>query len=128
MVWEAKNLFDMDEDGFVNVTELEAVAEFYSIPQLQGSTAASLIYAYDENNDGKLCDGEFWNFVDDDQIDMSVLLRVYADKLSTIAGNIGAAYMRCEVSEQVVNYLKLVGAKNLTKIGWISNTLTNGSL
>jgi hypothetical protein len=66
--------------------------------------------------------------VDDDQIDMSVLLRVYADKLSTIAGNIGAAYMRCEVSEQIVNYLKLVGAKNQTKIGWISNTLTNGSL
>jgi hypothetical protein len=128
MVWETYNLFDMDEDGFVNVTELEAVATFYSISQLQGSTAASLIYEYDENGDGQLCSGEFWNFVDDDQVDMSVLLRVYSDKLSTIAGNIGSALMRCEVSEQVVNYLKLVCAKNATKVGWISNTLTNGSL
>lgn len=128
MVYETYNLFDMNEDGFVNISELEAVAEFYSISQLQGSTANYLVTTYDENGDGQLCQGEFWNFVDDSQIDMSVLLRTYADKLSTIAGNIGSAYMRCEVSEQIVNYLKLVCAKNQTKVGWISNTLTNGSL
>ncbi|CAK0805116.1 unnamed protein product [Prorocentrum cordatum] len=128
MVWETYNLFDMNEDSFVNISEMEAVAELYSISQLQGSTASSLVLKYDENGDGQLCQGEFWNMVDDSQVDMSVLLRTYADKLSTIAGNIGSAYMRCEVSEQVVNYLKLVCAKNMTKVGWVSNALTNKSL
>lgn len=128
MVWETYDLFDMDDDGFVTVSELLAVAEFYSISQIQGATASTLILKYDDNGDGQLCSGEFWNFVDDDQIDMSVLLRVYATKLSTIAGNIGSAYMRCEVSEQVVDYLKLVCAKNQTKVGWVSNALTNKSL
>merc|ERR1719507_1289835 len=59
---------------------------------------------------------------------MAVVLRAYAKKLAAISGQVESARMRDEVAEAVSQYLTLVCAKNLTKVGWVSQMLANDSL
>jgi hypothetical protein len=59
---------------------------------------------------------------------MTVILRTYAKRLAEVAGKVGAAKQRDEVAKAVVEYFKLVTAKNRTKVDWIAEALTNGSL
>eukprot|EP00932_Pfiesteria_piscicida_P020792 SRR837773.7598.p1 GENE.SRR837773.7598~~SRR837773.7598.p1 ORF type:complete len:894 (+),score=175.09 SRR837773.7598:220-2682(+) len=59
---------------------------------------------------------------------MGVMLRTYARRLAEVAGAVGSARQRDEVAQAVVQYLELVVAKNMTKVGWIADRLGNHSL
>jgi len=59
---------------------------------------------------------------------MAVVLRAYAKKLAQVSGNIASAKLRDEVAKGIVSYLQLVCAKNITKVGWVSQRLSNGSI
>jgi len=59
---------------------------------------------------------------------MSVILRTYARRLAEIAGNVAAARQRDEVALAVVEYIQLVCAKNMTRVGWVADRLGNRSL
>jgi len=85
---------------------------------------------YDTNGDGKIDKEDMGNLVNDDSIPnlMSTVLRSYAAKLSEVAGALARGTMRDEVATAVVSYFQLVCAKNLTKVGWVSDALGNGSL
>mmetsp|Transcript_99917 Transcript_99917/g.213941 ORF Transcript_99917/g.213941 Transcript_99917/m.213941 type:complete len:1049 (-) Transcript_99917:131-3277(-) len=130
MNYDTFTLFDASQTGYISAQDLKDVADMYGIVALQGGKSDGLFAKYDANHDGKLCKAEFALFVADESIpgSMTVVLRTYAKKLSTIAGNVGAARLRDEVAEAVASYLTLVSAKNMTKVGWVSDALTNGSL
>jgi len=118
-----------DESG-ITVKDLSDVAAIYEITALQGSKSEELFTKYDANSDAVLDLNEFKQFVHDGAIPgaMAMVLRQYAKKLSQAAGQVKSARLRDETANAVVRYLQLVAAKNLTKVGWISNALTNESL
>merc|ERR1719221_1516740 len=130
MIYDTFTLFDASGTGFISNQDLHDVSDMYGISALQGEKSDKLFERYDINGDGKLFKPEFTLFVRDPSIPsiMAVVLRTYSSKLSVISGNVGAARLRDEVAEAVVEYFTLVCAKNMTKVGWVSQTLTNGSL
>jgi len=130
MEYDTYNLFDVSGTGWISVDDLKEVSVMYDFPALAGSKAEELHEEYDVNMDGKMKKDEFSLFVEDDTVPciMSEVLRQYASKLQTIAGNLAAARDREEVAKETVAYLTLVSAKNMTKVGWIADALTNSSL
>lgn len=114
----------------ISVADLKDVAAIYSITALQGSKAEDLFLKYDVNQDAAIDQNEYSDFVDDPTLPgmMAVVLRSYAKRLDEVSGLIGRAIMRDEVANALVRYLQLVCAKNLTKVGWIAQRLTNGTL
>jgi len=130
MLRETFNLFDASQTGTISSADLKEVGEVYGITALVGEKATTLIKKYDEDMDGELNKGEYALFVEDADITgaTGVVLRAYSKKLAQISGNVAAAKKRDEVAHAVVAYLELVCSKNMTKVGWVSEALTNGSL
>jgi hypothetical protein len=130
MIYDTYGLFDVTGTGTISVADLQNVSNIFGISAMQGQMAVDLHQTYDLDEDGELDEAEFHEFVDDERIpmSMSVVLREYSRRLSQVSGNLGAARMREEVAHSVVNYFALVCAKNMTKVGWVSDRLTNGSL
>eukprot|EP00971_Amphidinium_carterae_P272862 5415534-Amphidinium_carterae.1 len=128
--YDTFNLLDVDGDGAISVSDLQNVSAFYGVEALQGSKSSALIESHDSNGDEVIDKDEYTSLVQDESIPglMAMVLRQYARQLSVIAGNVEAARMRDEVAHAVVEYLDLVVAKNMTKVGWIADRLTNGSL
>jgi len=130
MLYETWFLFDVSNLNYFTATDLEDVANMYGITALQGSKSADLFKIYDGDEDGKLVKPDYANMVNDPSVPnvMALVLRTWASRLAVISGNVAAARMRDEVAETVVQYLTLTAAQNMTKIGWVSDTLTNRSL
>lgn len=124
-------LFAMSrKDEGITVQDLKDLSQIYSITALQGSKAEDLHAKYDDNQDALVDPEEYKDFVNDITLTgiMGVVLRCYAKRLSEVAGVVKQAKMRDEVANAVVHYLQLVAAKNMTKVGWISDRLTNASV
>eukprot|EP00931_Biecheleriopsis_adriatica_P044479 TRINITY_DN2543_c0_g1_i7.p1 TRINITY_DN2543_c0_g1~~TRINITY_DN2543_c0_g1_i7.p1 ORF type:complete len:1067 (-),score=230.40 TRINITY_DN2543_c0_g1_i7:63-3263(-) len=130
MVYESWNLFDTDHTGSVDATDLRLVGQYYSITALAGEKAEQLVKKYDVDGTGAISKKEFVALVEDPSIkgSMSVILRKYARRLSEIAGRVGRAKGRHEVADATADYIRLVCAKNLTKVGWVADRLSNHSL
>lgn len=130
MLYQTFPLFDADGSGSVQVEELLDVGAWYSISALRGKKPAQLMKKYDTSGDGSIDKSEFFALVNDPSItgSMSIILRRYARKLAEIGGTVGQARMRDEIAKAVANYIGLVCAKNMTKVGWIADRLTNQSL
>lgn len=130
MLLNTYNLFDVSNSGAINITDLENVAEMYQIQALQGAISATLLDTYDADGSGDLNRAEFALFVHDDRIPgaMGTVLRAYARQLSQVGGQVGQARTRIEAARAIAAYLQLVCSKNMTKVGWVSEALTNGSL
>lgn len=130
MLHDTFNLFDMDASGKISSGDLRVLASIYSVVALGGAKGDELVQQYDQDGDGEIDKDEFPGLVDDSSVTgiMATVLREYAKRLSMVAGNVGSARMRSEVSLNVVKYFQLVCSKNLTKVGWVSERLTNGSL
>jgi len=120
---------DIDQAG-ITVKDLQDVSQIYQITALQGSKSEELYAKYDTDKDAALTKSEFEELVKDATIPgaMSMVLRQYAKKLSQVAGTVKAARLRDEVASSIVEYFQLVCAKNMTKVHWVSEALTNKSL
>lgn len=124
-------LFAMtDADKGIMVQDLKDVSGIYSITALSGDKAEDMHGKYDINKDGFVDREEYSSFVLDDSLPyiMAVVLRTYAARLTEVAGSTRSARMRDEVAKSLVSYLQLVSAKNMTKVGWIADLLSNGTL
>lgn len=130
MEYETYNLFDASNTGFISLQDLKDVSTMYTITALQGQKSAELFEKYDTDHDGKMSKDDFHLFVQDESVPgiMTLVLRTYSNKLAVISGNLAAGVMRDEVAGAVCDYLSLVAAKNMTKIDWVSQALTNDSL
>lgn len=130
MISQTWPIFDDDDSGDVSVKELQNVGNWFSISALQGDKPKTLIKKYDTSGDGEIGPKEFLNLVNDPSIpgSLSVILRKYAKRMAEIAGSVSQAYMRDDVALSVANYVKLVCAKNMTKVGWIADRLGNSSV
>ncbi|CAE7252574.1 unnamed protein product [Symbiodinium pilosum] len=130
MIEQTWPIFDDDDSGEVSSTELKNVGNWFAISALQGNKAEALIKKYDASGDGEIGPREFEKLVNDPSIpgSLSVILRKYAKRLAEIAGDVGEARLRDDVAHSVANYVKLVCAKNMTKVDWIADRLGNGSL
>mmetsp|Transcript_126040 Transcript_126040/g.245869 ORF Transcript_126040/g.245869 Transcript_126040/m.245869 type:complete len:978 (+) Transcript_126040:119-3052(+) len=130
MLYETWFLFDVSDNNFFTADDLSDVANMYGITALQGSKSSELFKKYDGNSDGKLVKPDYAKLVNDESVPnvMALVLRTWASRLAVISGNVAASRMRDEVAESVVQYLTLTAAQNMTKIGWVSQTLTNRSL
>jgi len=131
MEYNTYSLFAItDAEVGISIQDLQDVAQIYDITPLQGSKAEDLMQAYDANQDAVLDQTEYHLFTQDPSVPgvMAIVLRSYAKRLSQVAGQVGGAKLRDEVANSVVHYLQLVAAKNMTKVGWIAERLTNESL
>jgi len=123
-------LFDSNQNGYITAEDLHQVADLYSMTAFQGEKADILVKKYDEDGSGQIGKEEMRKLVNDPSIPsaMPVMLRTYARRLAEISGNVAAARQRDEVALAVTDYLTLVCAKNMTKVGWIADRLGNNSL
>mmetsp|Transcript_33018 Transcript_33018/g.77172 ORF Transcript_33018/g.77172 Transcript_33018/m.77172 type:complete len:1009 (-) Transcript_33018:98-3124(-) len=130
MVYDTYTIMDADNSGNISVVDLINASGFYNIESLQPRNAARMVQRHDTDGDNELNEEEYRTFVNDDAVPgiMSVALREYAKLLSSIAGTVESARLRDEVASAVVDYFSLVCAKNATKVSWVSDRLTNGSL
>lgn len=130
MVQQTFNLFDVDHTGAVTEKALHEIADLYSITAVAGKKGSALLAKYDENKDKQLSKDEFARFAEDETVPaiMATVLRMYSKKLAKVSGNLGSAKMRDEVAKSIVKYLQLVASKNLTKVEWIAQRLSNSSL
>mmetsp|Transcript_7850 Transcript_7850/g.18308 ORF Transcript_7850/g.18308 Transcript_7850/m.18308 type:complete len:994 (-) Transcript_7850:110-3091(-) len=130
MVYDTITILNTDGDGNISVTDLVNASSFYGIECLQQKNAERMMEAHDKDGDGELNEAEYRTFVRDDAVPdvMGVALREYSKRLSAISGTVAAAKLRDEVAHAVVDYFSLVCAKNMSKVQWVSDRLTNGSL
>jgi len=130
MISNTYSLIDTDNSGVVTADDLRSLSTLYGIPALSGHKADKLFEKYDANGQGGLGKDEYGLLVHDPSVPglMTLTLRTYARRLSAVGGKVAAARMRDEVARTVVKYLSLVCAKNMTKVGWVADALTNGSL
>jgi hypothetical protein len=129
LLYETWNIFDITHTGAVSKDDLQQVTTLYGITALNGDKGDQMIDKYDTNKNGLLEQDEYSDFVEDPSLSdvMSYVIRVFAKKLTTIAGTLKGARKRDEVAQSLGDYLTLMAAKNLTKVGWISDSLMNGS-
>lgn len=129
MVFNTFALLDADNSGAVLPEDLRSAAALYGIPALDGGKAEELFHRY-HAGPGGLTQQEYALLAHDPSIPgiMTLMLRTYARKLSTVAGQVRSAVMRDELARSVVDYLSLVCVKNMTKVGWVAAALTNGSV
>lgn len=130
MIDDTFTLFDVSGTGLVSVQDMQNVSALYSITVLEGFKAGQIVEKLDKNGDGALSRDEFGAITRDDQMYgvLAVVLRTYAKRLSEIAGRVSSARMRDEIASSVVDYFELVCAKNMSKVEWVADALTNGSL
>jgi len=56
------------------------------------------------------------------------LLRAYAKKMAQVGGMVSRAVKRIDMSYAVSQFLQLTCARNLTRVEWVAQMLTNGTL
>lgn len=114
----------------ITVQDLKDVSSIYSIAALNGEKAEDIHAKYDIDRDAFIDASEYKSLVLDDSLPyiMAVALRTYSTRLTAVAGSTRSARMRDEVAKELVGYLQLVAAKNMTKVGWIADLLGNGTL
>jgi hypothetical protein len=130
LLHETYGIFDVSSSGAVTAQDLKYTASLYNIPCLMGAKAEELVEKYDEDGSKDLDKKEFQMMCHDEALPdiMSVVLRSFAKTLTEVAGNVGASKFRGEIADHVVEYITLMAAKNMTKVGWISDALGNASL
>jgi len=130
MLYHTFNIFDITHKGTISADDVDQVASLYGVTALAGAKGQELHAKYDANNDGELDEQEYSLFVEDESIPntMSYVLRIFSKKLMQIVGQMDKATTRDGVADTVVQYFQLMAAKNLTKVRWVSDTLTNKSL
>lgn len=130
MLRNTRALIDTDNDGTIDAGDLQSISKIYGITALSGSKAEELFKKYDADGQGGLDPDEYALFVHDPSIPgiMTVMMRTFAKQLSTVAGRVAGARARDEVARAVSDYVALACAKNMTKVGWIAQALSNGSL
>mmetsp|Transcript_95368 Transcript_95368/g.179313 ORF Transcript_95368/g.179313 Transcript_95368/m.179313 type:complete len:3377 (+) Transcript_95368:49-10179(+) len=128
--YDTYTLFDMSGSGYITIDDLKLVGEAYGIQALDGDKVEALFTKYDQNSDSMVTEAEFSRMVEDDSVPgcMCVVLRAFSKRLAQIAGNVKAARLRDEVAKAVMEYLTHISAKNKTKVQWVSDRLTNGSI
>jgi hypothetical protein len=125
------NLFDTDGSGSISPEDLDSCGDIYALPAIKGDKGKELIEKYDANGDGEIQpELEFPLLTEDPSIVgiTATILRAFAKRLSQVSGNVASSKMRGDVALSVVKYFQLVSARNITKVGWIADTLTNASL
>jgi hypothetical protein len=129
LLYETWNIFDLTHTGGVTPNDLQQVTNLYGVTALNGNKGDEMLRKYDENKDGVLGKEEYSKFVDDPDLPevMSYVIRVFAKRLTSIAGTLKGARKRDEVAQSLGDYLTLMAAKNLTKVGWICDSLVNNS-
>jgi len=127
---ETFNVFDSFETGFISLEDLHSVSVMYGIGQLSDHKMQTLFSTHDVNGDGRISRKEFRHLVGDATVPglIPIVLRKYAQKLAQVAGSVAGAKMRDEVATCVVEYLALVSSRNMAKVAWVSERLTNDTL
>eukprot|EP00416_Gambierdiscus_australes_P032199 CAMPEP_0171085868 /NCGR_PEP_ID=MMETSP0766_2-20121228/19193_1 /TAXON_ID=439317 /ORGANISM="Gambierdiscus australes, Strain CAWD 149" /LENGTH=868 /DNA_ID=CAMNT_0011543463 /DNA_START=41 /DNA_END=2647 /DNA_ORIENTATION=- len=130
MLFNTYALIDTDNSGSVDADDLQSLVDLYGITAFRGSKAEELFDKYDADGQGGLDMDEYTLLVHDPSIPgiMATMLRTYATQQAELSGKVGAARMRDEVAHAVMQYMSLTCAKNMTKVGWIAQALTNNSL
>jgi len=129
MIFNTFNLFDPTANNCITEADLLGAAAMYGITALQGVKGEAVFSKY-SGKDGCIDSDDYLNMVNDPGLNgiVTTVLRTYSEGLSRVAGTIKQARLRSAVAESVVAYFDLVSAKNHTKVGWICERLTNGSL
>jgi len=130
MIYNTYTLFDTDGSGTLYPNDLQNVAQLFGISALSGNKAKEVFDTYDTNGQGGIDQEEYALFVHDPSLPgvMSTVLRTYSKTLAEIGGRMSGARMRDEVAIEVAGYLEVVSSKNITRLSWVSQALTNGSL
>jgi hypothetical protein len=130
MIHASFNLYDLKHQGYVTLFDVQEVGRSYAIDAYQGDSGKKLFEKYAGHNDRLEKGPEFAAFVNDPTVPygMATLLRQYAKDIAQIGGELSRAVRRADMSKAVGNYLTLTCARNLTKVGWVTQTLTNGTL
>lgn len=130
MLHHTYSLFDVSNTGNVSAADLDDVASIYGISLLQAEKGSELFKKYDANEDHSLDHDELRLLSRDDSVKgvLAIVLRSYAKQLLAAAGKVAGAKTRDEVARSVVQYMSIVCVKNETKVKWLAQALTNGSL
>mmetsp|Transcript_8009 Transcript_8009/g.14664 ORF Transcript_8009/g.14664 Transcript_8009/m.14664 type:complete len:978 (-) Transcript_8009:101-3034(-) len=130
MLHHTYSLFDVSNTGKVSAFDLADVANMYGITLLQDEKGSALFKKYDADQDQSLSVDELRLLSHDSTVKgvLAVVLRAYASRLSAAAGKVASAKTRDEVARTVVQYMSIVCSKNKTKVEWMADALTNGSL
>lgn len=130
LLHEVFAIFDVSGTGSISMNDMHKVAILYGVTALQHTKGEQLLKKYDADKDKSLSKQEFSLMVEDKSIPKAstVILRTYSRKLAEVASAVAAARQRDEIAHSVVQYFTLVCAKNTTKIAWVSQALTNGTL
>jgi len=129
MLYNTFDLFDPTANNCITEKDLLGAAAMYGITALSGIKGESVFEKY-SGSDGCIDSDEYIGMVNDPGLNgiVTTVLRTYSEGLSKVAGTIGQARLRSAVASSVVTYFDLVSAKNHTKVGWICERITNGSL
>jgi len=128
MLHNTFNLFDPDANDCITYESLQGIATQYGITAVSGSKGEQIFEEY--SKDGCINKEQYAQMVLNPGLKgiLGTILRTYAEDLAEVGGSLGQARLRDDVADAVVDYLNLVSAKNHTKVGWIAERLTNGSV
>jgi hypothetical protein len=128
MLYNTFNLFDPDANDCITYEGLQGIATQYGITAVSGSKGEAIFAEY--SKDGCINKEQYAQMVLNPGLSgiLGTILRTYAEDLAEVGGTLGQAKLRDAVADAVVDYLNLVSAKNHTKVGWIAERLTNGSI
>jgi len=130
MIFDTFNLYDMEHLGYITEFDVHEVGSSYAIDAYQGAAGTKLFKKYCGNNSRIEKGAEFTAFVNDATVPygMAILLRAYAKDMAQIGGEVQKAVKRSDMASAVEQYLTLTIARNLTKVQWVTQALTNGTL
>jgi hypothetical protein len=130
MIYDTFNLYDMEHLGYITLFDVHEVGNSYAIDAYQGSAGTKLFNKYCGNNSIIEKGAEFTAFVNDPTVPygMAILLRAYSKDMAQIGGEVQKAVKRTDMASAVEQYLTLTCARNLTKVQWVTQMLTNGTL
>mmetsp|Transcript_35257 Transcript_35257/g.75093 ORF Transcript_35257/g.75093 Transcript_35257/m.75093 type:complete len:889 (-) Transcript_35257:46-2712(-) len=130
MIYNTYTLFDTDNSGSLYPEDLQSAAQLFGISALAGNKAQELFATYNTDKKGGISASEYKKFVHDPSIPgvMTLVLRTYSKALSEIAGRLASATTRTDTAVAVVDYIQVISSKNQTRLGWITETLSNGTL
>jgi flagellar biosynthesis chaperone FliJ len=130
MIFDTFNLYDMEHTGYITLFDVHEVGQSYAIDAYQGAAGTKLFKKYCGDNDRIEKGAEFTAFVNDPSVPygMAILLRAYAKDMAQIGGEVQKAIKRSDMASAVEQYLTLTCARNLTKVQWVTQALTNGTL
>jgi hypothetical protein len=128
MLYNTFNLFDPDANDCITYEGLQGIATQYGITAVSGSKGEEIFEEY--SKDGCINKEQYAQMVLNPGLQgiLGTILRTYAEDLAEVGGSLNQARLRDDVADAVVDYLNLVSAKNHTKVGWIAERLTNGSI